>query len=227
MKILKGVMLTVTLLATLVACGEKEIENNNLNNKKPQNENNIIENKNNNISSEKEEDIIEFSMGEWKENVYTNEFLDIKYKLPEDWNYSSDEEIASIMNLEADVTFKDKELLKEISERSSVYYVISSDKNGGSNLSILSEKPIVNITEEEYLKQLETQLEGLDSIKYEIGEKSSQTVGENSYETMEVNVPDYNMHQKYYIRKKDNYFIGIIITSLSTENIDEIIKNFE
>ncbi len=41
----------------------------------------------------------EFSTGEWYGNVYTNDFIGIKYELPQGWEKYGDEEIAEIMNL--------------------------------------------------------------------------------------------------------------------------------
>ena len=55
---------------------------------------------NNSVTNDQqEEQKVEISMGNWNNNVYTNDFLGLKFNLPEGWTYSSDEEIAEMMNL--------------------------------------------------------------------------------------------------------------------------------
>jgi hypothetical protein len=39
------------------------------------------------ILEEENSDSTEFSMGEWNDNVYTNDFLGLKFNLPEGWEY--------------------------------------------------------------------------------------------------------------------------------------------
>ncbi len=168
-----------------------------------------------------------FSMGSWDENVYTNEFLNVKLTLPEGWEYSSDEEIANMMSVSTEAAFGDKEFLAEVAKLTSVYYVVATDPNTGNNLSIISEKPLVDVTLDYYMENLKTQLSAVDSIRYEMGETAKTTLGTVEYDTLVVTAPDYGMTQKYYVHKEGKYFVGIIITAKSADEVLEIEKSFQ
>ena len=221
MKFLKVLFILSALLVVLVGCGDNN-NNENINNENNNNEtqNTIVSNENNITKSE-------FSMGAWNGNVYTNDFLDIKFDMPASWSHYTDAEIAEVMDMGKEVAFGDDEFLKSVSEKTSVYYVVASDSNTGNSLSIVSEKPIVDVQIEQYMTQLKTQLDSLEAIKYETGEVSIEKVGNVEYNILEVTVPDYNMSQKYYVKKSDKYFVGIIITAYDKEDIAEIIDMFE
>ena len=169
----------------------------------------------------------EFSMGEWKNNVYTNEFLNMKFNLPEGWNYASDEEIVQLMNLGSDILSGDKKYTDEVAKLTSAYYFFASDPNSGSSVSLFTEKPMIGVTMDYYLSQVKSQLEAVTEIKYEIGENSKQTIAGKEYTTLRVTAPEYEMIQKYYLRQMDDYFIGMIVTTQDETTIDQIISHFE
>lgn len=207
MKKLK-ILLAVIMLFSLVACGEV---------KNPSGDN-----------SGEVNHKTEISMGEWKDNVYTNEFLDMKFNLPEGWNYSSDEEIAQLMNLGSEAAFGDKEFIAEVTKLTSVYYLFASDPNTGSSVSLFTEKPIVDVTMDYYLSQVKSQLEAVTEIDYEIGETATETLAGKEYTTLQVTASEYNMIQKYYLRKMDRYFVGMIVTTTQGEDsISTIMSHFE
>lgn len=172
----------------------------------------------------------EFSMGKWNDSVYTNDFLRLKFNLPEGWIYSSDEEIAEMMNIGLELLNDDQKVAAEIAKLTSVYYMVASNPNTGDSVTILSEKPIIEVTAEYYINQLKTQLVAVESISYEIGETSKEKVGDNEYNTLLVTgtMSGIEVAQKYYVYKMDKYFVCMIVTSTSGEDtINEIAKNFE
>lgn len=218
-KVLKSmlvILLTASMLFVLSGCGNKE-------EKKATNDDEKA-------NVEQEDKTTEFSMGSWSDNVYTNDFLGLKFKLPAGWKYSSDEEIAEMMNLGTELLNDDQKAAAEVSKLNSAYYMVANDPNTGDNISIISEKPAMEVTTEFYINQLKTQLSSVDSISYEIGETSKETVAGKEYDTLTVNasMSGVKMTQRYYIYKVDKYVVCIISTSTSGEQkINEIMKSFE
>jgi len=184
----------------------------------------------NDVSNEEEETKTEISMGEWKDNVYTNDFLGLKFNLPEGWEYANDEEIAEKMNIGKELLNDDQKILAEISELNSVYYVSAMNPNTGDNLTIMTEKPVANVTTEFYLNSLKTQLEAVESIDYEIKETSKETVANREYDVLRAyaSISGVSLVQKYYVYKLDNYFLTIIATSVTGEDgMNNMMKAFE
>lgn len=218
-KVLKSMLaigLTASMLFVLSGCGNKEEEKTTNDNEK--------------TNVEQENKTVEFSMGSWSDNVYSNDFLGLKFKLPKGWKYSSDEEIAEMMNLGAELLNDEQKAAAEISKLNNAYYMVANDPNTGDNISIISEKPAMEVTTEFYINQLKTQLQNVNTINYEIGETSKETVAGKECDTLTVDasMSGVKMTQRYYIYKVDKYVICIISTSTSGEQkINDIMKNFE
>lgn len=218
-KLLKStlaIFLTASMLFVLSGCGNKEEEK--------------ATNDNKNTKVEQENKTVEFSMGSWSDNVYSNDFLGLKFKLPNGWKYSSDEEIAEMMNLGTELLNDEQKAAAEISKLNNAYYMVANDPNTGDNISIISEKPAMEVTTEFYINQLKTQLQNVNTIKYEIGETSKEAVAGKECDTLTVDasMSGVKMTQRYYIYKVDKYVVCIISTSTSGEQkINEIMKSFE
>lgn len=199
----------VAMLFTLSGCGKEE---------------------NDKEADKKEEQKTQFSMGKWEDNVYTNDFLGLKFNLPEGWKASSDEEIAKMMNVGKELLNDDQKALTELAEKSGVYYMSVSDPSTGNNIIVLTEKTAVDVNTDYYINQLKTQLTSVSSIKYQIGETSKATVAGREYDTLTASASmyGYTTTQRYYIYKIDKYFVGIIVTSNTGESaIDEMMNSFE
>ncbi|MBQ3145077.1 MAG: hypothetical protein IJB90_00565 [Clostridia bacterium] len=211
-KIALMILLVASILFVLTGCGEEK--------KNPVVDNNTVT----------EEPKVEFSMGEWKDNTYENKFLGLKFNLPEGWTYSSDEEIAQMMNIGSELLNDDQKIAAELAKLTSVYYVVANDPSTGNNISIMSEKPLMDITTEYYLDQLKTQLTAVESMSYEIGDTSKEKVAGREYDTLTVTaaISGIEVTQKYYVYKMDEYFVCVIATSTSGERgIEDIMKSFE
>lgn len=216
LKSMLAIVLTASMLFVLSGCGNKEEEKTTNDNEK--------------INVEQENKTVEFSMGSWSDNVYSNDFLGLKFKLPNGWKYSSDEEIAEMMNLGTELLNDEQKAAAEISKLNNAYYMVANDPNTGDNISIISEKPAMEVTTEFYINQLKTQLQNVNTINYEIGETSKETVAGKECDTLTVDasMSGVKMTQRYYIYKVDKYVICIISTSTSGEQkINDIMKNFE
>ena len=205
-------MIFVCIIITFTGCGKKE------------------ETTTNEVAEKKEESKKEFSMGEWTDNVYTNEFLGLKFKLPAEWEYSNDEEIVEMMDLGKELLTDEQQKLSEISKLNSVYYAVAQNPTTGDNISIMSEKLVASVTTDYYLNALKTQLEAVDSIDYTIEGTSKETIANREYDVLKTSasVSGVNLVQKYYVYKLDNYMLAIIATSTSGENgITNMMNCFE
>lgn len=171
-----------------------------------------------------------FSMGQWKNSVYTNDFLDIKYTLPEGWVKYTDEQMASLMNISADLTFGDNDFVKEAAKLTSVYYFMTQNSTTGNNVSLYSEKPIFSLTLDEYIEALKTQLSTVETFDYKINKTTNGKLGNKDVKILDVSssFSGHTLSQRYYIYKLDEYFVGIVATSTTGEKgLNEIIRCFE
>ena len=224
-KMLKGISIILIIASALIlltGCGKEKEETS----KTTPNENVNVKN---NVEEQKNNSTEEFSKGEWNNGVYENKFLGLKFKLPDGWKYSSDEEIAKNLNNGLELLNEDqREKVEEALETKGVFYLQANDLTTNNNVQVFTEKVPTGISEEAYLEQVSKQLSALENVNYNIGEIAKEKVTNKEYTTLQVEVPEYNVLQKYFIYKKDNYIVGIIVTSITGKTaISEIIENFE
>lgn len=229
-KAIKGLlifMLIGSVLFTLTGCGEKKEDKEDAVEQKQ--EASVEKEQKQETSVEKVEKA-EFSMGEWNNNIYTNNFLGLKFNLPEEWSYSSKEEIAATMNLGTELLNDDQKIAAEMAKLTSAYYMVAQNKNTGDSVTVLSEKQLANTTTEDYISELKTQLSAVQSISYKINETSKEKISGIETDTLSVTGTMYGIDvaQKYYVYKLDDCMVCIIATSTSGETeIDNIMKNFK
>lgn len=176
-----------------------------------------------------EEQKTEFSMGKWEDNVYSNDFLGLKFNLPDDWKYSSKEKIAEMMNLGSELLNDDQKAAAEIAKLNAAYYMMANNPNSADSIIVMSEKSAMDYTTEFYINQLKSQLTSVSSIKYTIEGTSKEKVGDKECDTLTASATSsgLKMTQKYYVYKIDNYFIAIIATTMDGESgINEMMSNF-
>lgn len=166
------------------------------------------------VSDEK----VNFSLGSWEGNTYINEFLGIKYKMPDGWKKYSKEEIAKAINIGMDMLDNENsESLKKLAEQTSMYYVITSDPNTGNSIQIMSEKPILSVTMDYYTSNLKKLLEENTSLDYVVGEPKDITIDGVAFKEVDATATfsGVQMTQTYYIKNVGDYFVGIIVTDVS------------
>ncbi len=174
--------------------------------------------------------INEFSLGEWNDNIYTNDFLGIKFQLPEDWKRFSDEDLAQVMNLGTELLNDDQKKLAELSKINSVSYMGANNPATGDSIMVSSVKSIFDLTAEYFMNGVKTQLQALESIDYEVSEISKEELAGREYYvlTAKSEISGINLIQKFYVYKIDKYFLEIVATTLRGEDaITEMMKAFE
>ena len=164
----------------------------------------------------------EISLGSWDGNTYKNEFLNVTYNKPEDWTRYTDEQIKDVMNLGSELTDAST-LSKKLAELTSVTYMMSSGVDG-SNVILMSEKNLTNISGETYAGKLKTQLENLDNLSYQLSDVKKETIDGKEFVTLEASVQ--NIKQKYYIYKLDKHIVSLIVTVVS-DDVNSVIEQFD
>ena len=166
--------------------------------------------------------------GVWKDNVYSNEFADITFKLPTGWVYSSDEEIAEMMNIGVDALDEDSEALAKLIEQTSVYDMVSNDPSTGASVMVMFEKTAMQVTTDFYIDKLKSGLEDVDTLNYEIGDVTTENVAGYEYKVLSTTIPAYSMVQKYYVRSEGKIFIDILVTYIDgRSDLNSIMSNFQ
>lgn len=233
-KFLKTSILIIFMALVVIMCGGCKKKDN-----KTENETNVIENQtlNNEIKNQTLNNEIvtttkkekELERGKWVNNVYTNDFANITFKLPEGWTYSSDEEIAQMLNIGVEALGKDnKEELSKIIEQTGLYDMVSKETSTGTSVMVLFEKPQFKVTTDFYLNNVKSGLEKMDSLDYTIEDVTTAEIAGKEYKLLSTRIPSYNMVQKYYVRPEGNYFISIIITYIEgLTDFNNIISSFQ
>jgi|GEM_PF-3979901 len=169
---------------------------------------------------------IEVSRGTWTDNVFTNEFSDLKFTLPDGWDKATDEEMAAIADVDIDELTNMKSQV--------IYDMMCEDPQTASRILVDYENLSLSIggtkyTEEEYLDAGTDLLsELLADYTLTFGEYEKETICDNTYTSLKVNLKssDNSMIQTYFVRKYGNYMIVIIVTTSEDESIDSIMPNF-
>ena len=178
------------------------------------------------LTTKQEEKKIE--RGIWANDVYTNDFAGITFNLPSGWKYSSDEEIAEMMNIGVDLLNEDQKELAKIAEQTSLYDMVAQDPTTGTSVMVMFEKTAIKVTTDFYIDKLKSGLEDVDSLNYSIGDVTTDNIAGETYTVLSTTVPAYNMVQKYYIKPEGNYFVVVLFTYLEGKaELNSILGNFE
>ena len=160
----------------------------------------------------------ELSRGNVSGNKYTNEFLGFTFTAPDSWVYSTDEEIAAAMNLGME-NFLDENYKKALENNPSVYDMMVVDSVTRSNITVayenLEKSFASNITVDQYISALKTQLNSVSSIKYTFTDKTEKvSLGETEFtrSVCEATAYGVSMTQAYYLYKIDGYMAVVIVT---------------
>lgn len=207
LKVLAVAMMLVLSLTVLAGCGKKE--------------------ENGNGENTTTQDKKEISKGKWDDNVYTSEFADLKFTLPEGWNRSTDEEIAEVMNLGKEVLEDEGLYSSKITQLTTVYDMMAKNPTTNGSIAIMMEK--TSAKETLYANSLKTQLESVTQMKYNIGEITETTISGNKYTVVPatINVSGQQIFQNYYIRSVGDYMVAILVTETSEANVNNLMNCFE
>ncbi|MBQ8813585.1 MAG: hypothetical protein IJZ85_03680 [Lachnospiraceae bacterium] len=150
--------------------------------------------------------------------IYTSEFAGVTFTKPENWVYSTDEEIAQVMNVGAEIMDR-TEFEKKAMELTTIYDMMVKDPMWGNNISIsfenLQMNQASNITVDQYINTVQTiMVEQASVMNYEFGETVPVKLGEQEYSRMSAigSYSGVSFEQYIYLRKEGVYMIVITVS---------------
>ena len=165
----------------------------------------------NDEDEEENEEETTFSRGIIEGNTYTNNFLGIQFTKPSDWEFSSDDEIMSML----DATGMYDKIEDILDAGIGIYDVVAKDSDGNSvmigavNLEAVGQ---VNMDEQDYIESV---VPALESMGFTFGDVSNVKLGSQKYLSAlgSITYGNISINQSYYVKKINNYMTFIIITS--------------
>lgn len=239
MKKLLAILLVILMISTvLAACGTKEDDlkgsygNNDKTEEKDDKDDD--DNKDDNKDADEENDDILALPGEIGATVYTNEFANLKVTLPEDWTFSSEEDIMALMNLGEEMLSDDEKYAAELGKQATIYSMMAQSADSMSNVILMFENLAKTggllYDEKDYADVLSSQLEALEEMNYTIGEATEKTVAGIDFLSVSAEIESSGIitEQCYLIKKLSNYMMCISITTVPeySVSIEDILPMF-
>jgi len=160
------------------------------------------------------------SRGEIDGGVYTNNNLNIRFAKPESWVFSTDEEIAAVMNMAAE-NLLDENFKKALENNPSVYDMMVVDTVTRSNISVgyenLAKSYSSNITVEQYVEAMKRQFEKITEMTVTFSDKlETVKLGDTEFTRVVCSTTAYGttMTQVYYLQKMNGY-MGFVIATIN------------
>lgn len=183
--------------------------------------------------SDKDDEKAELSRGAIDGDVYRNEYLGFEFEKPKSWVYATDEEIASAINMGAEVLLGDN--FKEALENSdSIYDMWVRDIVTGSNINVgyenLSKTFSSNITEEQYIEALKKQLESVSAVQVVFpDELETVRFGDTEFTraVCSTTMSGMTVTQAYYLKKVDKYMAFVVATIQGEYTVSAIESMFK
>ncbi len=168
------------------------------------------------------------SRGEIDGNVYINDYLGFQFTKPQSWVYSTDEEIADVLNMTAENLLNDN--FKEALEKNvAIYDMMVTDMFSGTNVSVsyenLAKSLATNITIEQYIEAVKEQLKSVSSMTVVFSDKyDTVKLGNSDYTRAVCTTTAYgvSMKQIYYLRKVGKYMAIIVVTARGNYSMTDI-----
>ena len=175
----------------------------------------------------------EFSRGIIEGDVYKNNFLGFEFTKPESWIYSTDEEIAALLNMSIDA-FLDENFKKVLETNQTVYDMMVVDTITRSNIGVSYENLLMasasNITEKQYIEVLKNQLSSISGMTVSFPEEyETAMLGKTEFTKLvcTVNTQGVSMKQVYYLCKLNGFMCNVILTIPSGYTVEQIEAMFK
>lgn len=159
-----------------------------------------------------------FARGTKDGNVYTNTSLGFTVTLPKGWAFYTDEQLAEISNMSADL-LKDPDILDNM-DVTTMYEFMAVDSTTGNNFNMTLEKVSALIKMEDWIKALKKQLEAQlsDSMSVTVSDETSEiTLGNGTWTVLYTSVTSNGVQMKQYIfcRKMGTTMVSMACTDVT------------
>lgn len=214
-KIISVTAITLVLIMSLCSCSFV-----NMSSKEPSNDTG---------TKQETKKTAEYERGSWEGDTYTNKFIGISFKKPENWEIATEDEILNMMNLGKELLTDKQKLMAEMSMQKTIYDTVISLPEKGSSIMVAAENLSMTlggsaITEEKYINILKEELKKVDTLSYKFGDSREVTIADKKYKTLEAEIEGADLKQTYYCYKMDKYLITFIVTY--SDDTNETINNF-
>ena len=148
--------------------------------------------------------------GKIEGNLYTSSLGNIVFEKPDNWEYATDEELASVQM------------------GNGVYYDMAcQDLETGSQIFVLYEellltKGVITSTADEYIKEIS---EGLYNSGLSIMSQDDKIIGENTYKSVTAygEAEDFSVEQCSMAYKEGNTMVSIVVVALNDDSVEDIL----
>jgi hypothetical protein len=170
--------------------------------------------------------------GKWSGDTYESAFSGIKFTLPEGWVAATDEEIAQLIGVTADVLSDEQKWMIESSKLTTIYDMFAQNPDTKNSVMVLVENLALSaggtaVTEEAYLEAVTQQLAAVPNMKYSFEDTISTNAGSKTYLSVKCFEENNGFTQYYFVRKQDDYMIGIIASIFDESDISTILEQFK
>jgi hypothetical protein len=170
--------------------------------------------------------------GKWTGNTYESAFTGITFTMPEGWVAATAEEIAQLIGITADVLSDEQKWMIESAKLTTIYDMFVQNTSTNNNVMVLVENLALSaggtaVTEEEYLDAVMQQLTAVPNMKYTFEDPTSTSVGSKTYLSVKCFEESNEFSQYYFVRRQDDYMIGIIASIFDESGIDTILAQFK
>lgn len=156
----------------------------------------------------------DYTPGVWTDGVYTSEFLNLQFTLPEGWSAASQEELDALMQQAMDQSKEaDPETAKgyENGKVKNAYELKADQENGEGMVVIMAQK--MKISAENYLEKLSEQYADVASIN----DLPGWTLGGKEYRGLKIEMD--GKIQYIYAFYEEGYFTTIQMIGVSDPDL--------
>ena len=216
------IMLSIVMVLSLTACGNKDIRGS-------VDSNNNAENSEAPIAEE-----VTYESGSTTGGVYTNEFIGIGCELDENWTYYNDAELSELNGLVSDA-LSDEELAEMLENSKTVYDMFALADEGLTTINVVIENiGVINgatMDENDYIeKSLELTKSGLESMGFTNVSAEKATMEFAGVERAGIAiVGEYSgapVYEKMVCIKIGNYMADITVCSFNEDITAKLMSFF-
>ncbi len=145
-----------------------------------------------------------------------SEYLGIRFDVPEGYIMSTPEEIDSYIDFGGELVFKDesKQIL-DYAKANTVYEMMAHAPSGNPNVLLCCERVPDNMTVENYIEAVSSQLISIAELSYYMdGELYTTIIGGQEYTVLPMTCQNegVELYQEYMVRRHEKRMVSIIIS---------------
>jgi len=171
--------------------------------------------------------------GVWVDNMYINEYLNLRFVAPHEWVVATDAEVAEVMGIGADLLLNLDDDFWETVADSALVDMMVSEPFGSVSLQVIIERlvfPMTRITAADYVQRLATDFEqdlGLDARTYVV--PGTTTIGDYEWDSVRIHVDMFGISAvlTYFVNVQDGFARAILITYTDMDGVlDFVLSGF-